>query len=207
VEASLPTGAQVATWEQITEVIGREKSFAVGTCACRHEKKLSGDPCRIDAPRDACVYFGKVADFMIERGMAKRYSKEQLLDLLETCEDYGLVHNINNFLGDNIVLCNCCGCCCNFLVRMKKYRGLKQVAGSNFAAAVDPETCTGCGDCLDRCQMEALELEGETARVIEASCLGCGNCISACPSGSLSLARSAEVEPPKKPEQIVGLGV
>ncbi len=207
VEAELPADAQIATWEQITEIIDQEESFAVGACACRQEKKLSGDPCKIDAPRDACVYFGKVADFMIDRKFARRYSKQEMLELLKTCEEYGLVHNINNFLGDNIVLCNCCGCCCNFLVRMKKYRGLKQVAGSNFLAVVDQETCTGCGDCLDRCQMEAIELEGETARVIEAYCIGCGNCVSRCPTESLSLVRCGEAEPPRKPGEIVGLGV
>jgi heterodisulfide reductase subunit A-like polyferredoxin len=114
---------------------------------------------------------------------------------------------MNNFLGDNIVLCNCCGCCCNFLVRMKKYRGLKQVAGSNFLAVVDQETCMGCGDCVDRCPMDALEMEGETARVIEEYCIGCGNCISACPSESLSLVRCSEVQPLEKPKEIVGLGV
>jgi NAD-dependent dihydropyrimidine dehydrogenase PreA subunit len=207
VETELPSDAQVATWEQISTILDREESFAVGACACRQEKKLSGDPCKIDAPRDACVYFGKVADFMIDRGFAKRHSREALVALLETCEKYGLVHNMNNFLGDNIVLCNCCGCCCNFLVRMKKYRGLKQVAGSNFLAAVDQETCIGCADCVDRCQMDALEMEGERVRVIEAYCIGCGNCISACPSESLSLVRCSEVQPLEKPKEIVGLGV
>jgi NAD-dependent dihydropyrimidine dehydrogenase PreA subunit len=207
VEAELPGNTRIATWEQISNIIDREESFAVGACACRQEKKLSGDPCKIDAPRDACIYFGKVADFMVEREFAKPYSKEELLALQKTCEKYGLVHNINNFLGDNIVMCNCCGCCCNFLVRMKKYRGLKQVAGSNFVAVADRETCIGCGDCLDRCQMDALEMDGETVKVIQEYCIGCGNCVSQCPSGSLSLARSEEVEPPKKPEQIVGLGV
>ncbi len=207
VETELPTDTQIATWEQISTILDREESFAVGACACRQEKKLSGDPCKIDAPRDACIYFGKVADFMIDREFAKRYSKQELLALLERCEEKGLVHNINNFLGDNIVLCNCCGCCCNFLVRMKHYRGLKQVAGSNFVAVADQETCIGCGDCLDRCQMDALEMEGETVRVIEEYCIGCGNCISACPSESLSLVRCLEVQPPEKPEEIVGLGV
>jgi len=207
VEKELPTDAQVATWEQISSVLDREESFAVGACACRQEKKLSGDPCKIDAPRDACVYFGKVAEFMIDRGFAKRHSREELVALLKTCEEYGLVHNMNNFLGDNIVLCNCCGCCCNFLVRMKEYRGLKQVAGSNFLAEVDQETCIGCGDCVDRCPMDALEMEGETVKVIEEYCIGCGNCISACPSESLSLLRCSEIQPPEKPKEIVGLGV
>ena len=207
VESELPAGTQIATWEQISEIIEREESFAVGTCACRHEKQLNGDPCKIDAPREACIYFGKVADFMIDRKFAKRFSRQELLALLEKCEEKGLVHNINNFMGDNIVLCNCCGCCCNFLVRMKQYRGLKQVAGSNFVAVVDPESCIGCGDCLDRCQMDALELGDETVRVIEEYCLGCGNCISVCPSESLSLVRCLEVRPPEKPKEIVGLGV
>ncbi len=207
VEQELPGGSEVATWEQISAILDRETSFAVGACACRQEKKLAGTPCRIDAPRDACVYFGKAADFMIDRGFAKRKTREELVQLLKMCEEYGLVHNINNFVGDNIVMCNCCGCCCSFLVRMKKYRGLKQVAGSNFLAVVDPGTCTGCGDCLERCQMEALEMEGETAKVTEEYCIGCGNCVSACPSGSLSLERSQEVRPPEKPGEIVGLGV
>jgi len=34
-------------------------------------------------------------------------------------------------------------------------------AGSNFLAVVDPETCIGCTDCVERCQMDALEMEGE----------------------------------------------
>ena len=38
----------------------------------------------------------------------------------KACEEAGLVHNINNYLGRSLVLCNCCSCCCDFLVRMKK---------------------------------------------------------------------------------------
>ncbi len=207
VESELPAGSRVATWEQISEIVKREESFAVGTCACRHEKSVNGEPCEIDAPKEACIYFGKVADFMIDRKFARRYSRPELLSLLKTCEEKGLVHNINNFMGDNIVLCNCCGCCCNFLVRMKRYRGLKQVAGSNFVARVDEGSCIGCGDCLDRCQMDALELGDETVRVIEEYCLGCGNCMSVCPSESLSLVRCLEGRPPEKPNKIVGLGL
>jgi NAD-dependent dihydropyrimidine dehydrogenase PreA subunit len=207
VEEVLPPDTQVATWEQVSTIIEQEESFAVGACACRQEKKLHGDPCKIGAPRDACVYFGKVADFMIDRGFAKRHTREEMRALLKKCEEYGLVHNLNNFLGDNMVMCNCCGCCCSFLVRMKKYRGLKQVAGSNFVAVVDQETCIGCGDCVDRCQLEALQMEGEIASVNQAFCIGCGNCIAQCPSESLSLKRIEEAKPPEKPASIVGLGV
>ena len=81
------------------------------------------------------------------------------------------------------------------------------MAGSNFLAVADQETCIGCGDCVERCQLDALQMEGETVGVIEEYCIGCGNCISACPSESLSLVRCSEVEPPEKPKEIVGLGV
>jgi ferredoxin len=147
-----------------------------------------------------------VADFFIDRNFGKRYSKEDLIELLKRSEQVGLVHNINNFLGDNIVLCNCCGCCCDFLKRMRKYRGLKQVVASNFVVQADEESCTACGTCVDLCQMDALKLEDETLIANLDYCLGCGNCVAQCPSESLSLQRNAEYTPPQQRDDIVGLG-
>ena len=161
----LPGDTSLASWEQITEIINQENSFAAGGCLCREMAKANGNPCKLtDAPQDSCIYFGKAADFMIDRHFAKRLSREGVFDLLEKCEKAGLVHNLNNFLentgGDNIVLCNCCGCCCESFLRMKKFRGLSFVRGSNFVATVDKESCIGCGQCADRCQIGATGNEG-----------------------------------------------
>jgi NAD-dependent dihydropyrimidine dehydrogenase PreA subunit len=208
IEEDLPANAEVASWERISDIMSKEESFAVGTCTCRQEAKFEGHPCKIPgAPMEACVYFGKVADYIVERKFGKRYTREQLMDLFKTCEEYGLMHNINNFLGDNIVLCNCCGCCCQILKPMITHRGLKRIAGSNFAAFADTETCIGCGECVNLCQVGALEMEDDKIKINQAYCMGCGNCVSHCPSGSLSLVRCSDYKPPKQSEKVVGFGI
>jgi Pyruvate/2-oxoacid:ferredoxin oxidoreductase delta subunit len=208
IEEELPSNTEIATWEKISEIMDREDSFAVGTCACRQGAKAAGDPCKIDGvPMEACVYFGKVADYIVDRNFGKRFSRKELLDLFKTCEKKGLVHNINNFLGDNIVFCNCCGCCCQIMKPMLKFPGVKSIAGSNFASVSDPETCTGCEECVDLCQVKAIEMEEEKAKINQDYCIGCGICVSQCPSGSLSLARISDQKPPKQSEDVVGFGV
>jgi len=207
VEETLPHNAEIATWEQITKILDQEASFAVGTCTCRQEAKFDGHACEIDdVPMEACIYFGKVADYMIDRKFGKRYTRDDLIKLLKTSEQFGLVHNINNFLGSNIVLCNCCGCCCTVLKRMRQYRGLKQVVASNFLVEADAESCIGCGTCVDLCQMDALTLADDKIDVNPEYCLGCGNCAAACPSESLVLKRHTEYKPPGQRDDIVGLG-
>ncbi len=79
---------------------------------------------------------------------------------------------------------------------------------ANFVVAIDKDSCSGCGDCIGRCQMEALSLVDDVITVDEASCFGCGNCISTCPTETLSMIRRASVEPPEAKERLsaVGLG-
>jgi Na+-translocating ferredoxin:NAD+ oxidoreductase RNF subunit RnfB len=117
------------------------------------------------------------------------------------------MHNINNFLGDNIVLCNCCGCCCDILSPMLKYRGLNRIAKSNFVAEIDPDTCIGCGECVDICQIKAIEMEDDKAVVNRDFCMGCGSCVSLCPTQSLSLIRCDTYKPPKQDYRVVGFGL
>jgi NAD-dependent dihydropyrimidine dehydrogenase PreA subunit len=208
VEEELPSNTEIATWERISEIMEREESFAVGTCTCRQQAKFEGHPCTIeDVPMETCVFFGKSADYIVDRKFGRRLSRDELLRLLKEFGKYGLMHNINNFLGDNIVLCNCCGCCCDILRPMLKHRGLRRAAGSNFVAVVDVEKCVGCGECLDVCQMKAIELPGDTAVINQAYCMGCGNCVSRCPGESLSLVRCAEYRPPDIGENIIGFGI
>jgi NAD-dependent dihydropyrimidine dehydrogenase PreA subunit len=66
---------------------------------------------------------------------------------------------------------------------------------SNFRAVVDPETCAACGDCVDRCPMEAILVE-DVAVVNQTRCIGCGLCATACPAEAIVLERVAEVAPP-----------
>lgn len=208
VEKTLAHDPTILPFEQVSAIIQQETSFAAVYCHCRQQQKLTGTPCSVArVPERTCFYFGKVADFMIERNFGKRVSREECLDILKQCEDAGLVHNINNYLGRSLVLCNCCSCCCDFLVRMKKYRGLQSVAASNFKVRLEKEKCVGCGACISRCQMEALIMEEEKASLIQDYCMGCGNCVSACPSDALSMVRHADVKPIELTFPFPGLGL
>lgn len=208
VEKELPADATVMPFEQVSDIISRETSFAAVYCHCRQQSKLTGHPCQVgNVPERTCFYFGKVADFMVERAFARRVSKEECLDILKQCEAAGLVHNINNYLGRSLVLCNCCSCCCDFLVRMKKYRGLQSVARSNFVVSVEQDDCTGCGACVSRCQMEALTLVDDTVSLMESYCIGCGNCVSACPAEALKMTRQSDTKPVELKFDFPGLGL
>jgi heterodisulfide reductase subunit A-like polyferredoxin len=81
------------------------------------------------------------------------------------------------------------------------------LAYSNFELAIDEGSCTGCGDCEERCAMEALSLVGEVISVNKAHCIGCGNCVSVCPTEALSMVRRASVVPPQGGMTMGGLAV
>ena len=90
---------------------------------------------------------------------------------------------------------------------MIRHRGLNRIAGSNFVAVSDPDTCIGCGECVDLCQVMAIEMSDEKAKINPDYCMGCGNCVSVCPSGSLSLVRCSDYKPPAQSAKVVGFGI
>lgn len=52
---------------------------------------------------------------------------------------------------------------------------------------IDPEICTGCGNCIFTCTVEAIHLENEKAEIDREGCVECGNClrVAECPTGAL----------------------
>lgn len=211
VEESVSADKEIASWERLSEIIENESSYAVGECGCKHAAKLDGEPCKTDAPSECCVWFGKMADYLVERDYAKRYTKVEIYKLLKKCEEAGLVHfTSNRTVTNNIVMCNCCKCCCLYLKtnrRIREATGVQAMETTNFLARVDEETCTGCGDCVELCSLEAMELSGDTVSINEEYCVGCGACVSTCPTESLSLVRVSRKKPPEQTLKIVGSGV
>jgi ferredoxin len=70
-------------------------------------------------------------------------------------------------------------------------------AASSFRAQIDPDLCTACGTCLDRCQIEAIMEGDDFMEVREPRCIGCGLCVPTCPAEAISLVPKLEVvEPP-----------
>ena len=63
------------------------------------------------------------------------------------------------------------------------------LASSGYISQVDTDLCMGCGDCIEYCQFQALEVVDDKNQVIYDKCMGCGVCISKCDQGALTLVR------------------
>lgn len=80
------------------------------------------------------------------------------------------------------------------------------VDASNYRARINQDTCSGCGLCVKRCPMEAIQLEasekatnklGRFAVLEAGGCIGCGVCAYKCPTKSIVLERREDItEPP-----------
>jgi electron transfer flavoprotein alpha subunit len=55
---------------------------------------------------------------------------------------------------------------------------------------VDLSKCTGCGDCLESCPYDAIEIIDEKAYINEY-CQDCTACLAACPEGAISEVKGA----------------
>lgn len=55
-----------------------------------------------------------------------------------------------------------------------------------FVIEIDPEKCTGCGECVEECPAGAITLN-DVAVVNEALCKGCGACGGVCPTEAINL--------------------
>jgi MinD superfamily P-loop ATPase len=69
-------------------------------------------------------------------------------------------------------------------------------------AVVDEDVCAGCGDCLTRCQFEALAVPDGICLVDPGRCVGCGLCTTICPTEALSLERRPEGAVPPPPADL-----
>ncbi|MFP4213129.1 MAG: ferredoxin [Desulfohalobiaceae bacterium] len=53
---------------------------------------------------------------------------------------------------------------------------------------IDEEKCEGCGECVDTCPAEVLEMQNGKAVVVnEDECLECESCVEVCEQGAITL--------------------
>jgi len=194
VEEEIPRSEEVLPYEKVSEYINDSTYMALTTCFCRHEAELLGKSC--GAPKDVCMAIGPGAEFLVERGFARKASKEEMIDALDRAEKAGLVHVTDNIQDKITFICNCCGCCCGFLGTMTRLNISGAIASSRYLAVVDSDLCNGCETCLDFCQMKAISVDDDLAVVDANRCLGCGQCVFNCPSLAMAvLAREDWKEP------------
>jgi len=194
--------SEIMPYELASELINLSNGGAVGPCSCRHQRLHAGTKACDHPVEDSCMSFGAYAEWMIERGFARRASVDELLALLAKARDRGLIHSVDNVQHDVAFLCNCCACCCVGLRSLGSI-GVSGLQPSRFLAAVEPSACTACGTCVEVCPAKALSLSPSDAEASAVSsvdgdrCLGCGVCVDRCPSEAIGfLPRAHVLEPP-----------
>lgn len=186
INTALDARYQVEAHENAREIIKTKKVIAVANCICRTQQGFLDKGC--DKPLETCLLFGSHAEFYVENKMARFIDQEEALAILDRSQEAGLVCQPANMINPG-GMCNCCGDCCGVLRALKRLDRPADVVTSSFVAQVDQELCVGCGECQERCQMEAIALEDDQARVLEQRCIGCGLCVSTCPTEAMTLQK------------------
>ncbi|HEY45106.1 MAG TPA: 4Fe-4S binding protein [Anaerolineae bacterium] len=190
---------EILAYEQAENLVRERERIAVAPCICRREHQMIGEGC--DKPMETCLVFGTGADYYVENGLGRYIEVDEALEILRLAEESGLVLQPSN--SQRIVnICCCCGCCCQVLLALKRLPKPASLVSSPYVIAYDPDLCVGCGDCVTRCQMDALSLVGDVSVPDLDRCIGCGLCVTTCTSGSLHLVRKPLEEQAKVPSSL-----
>lgn len=192
---SVATGERMLPGEKLEDLVEKVGKIAVVDCACR---RIAG---KCGRPTEVCLQLNEDAEHALRQGAGKELTKAEALEVLARASQAGLVTNVQNMEEVSTVICNCCNDCCMFLYPFVRDGNTdKGLSKSRFEARVDTELCSGCQDCVEKCQFEAIEMANVVgnkklkAKVHPDKCYGCGVCAIGCSRGSIKLY---EVRPPE----------
>jgi NAD-dependent dihydropyrimidine dehydrogenase PreA subunit len=226
IQQTVEDDRQLLPYEDVKKVLDSYSYFCVTQCGCRWRKNLSDLTPNCKHPTENCLHFDRLAHYAVENGFGKEITRQEAEAILRDSAERGLVFGINNQQMGSDTICSCCSCCCMWFdgMRSLKKAGAGTMSPSNYRIRTDDETCTGCGLCVKRCPMDALQLKdtpaakgrkttlkdetgkektltNKTGKLAVADadlCIGCGVCAYKCPSKSLILVRNeTEHHPPR----------
>ncbi|MGW8256203.1 MAG: ATP-binding protein [Thermoguttaceae bacterium] len=183
----LPVGKVIETHpmalptDSLEIILDQYDSFAVGNCQCRTAMAALGRGC--GKPVGNCMTMGQWAEGGIEKGMMRRVSKKEALDIKREAEAHGMINwmmNVASAKGQ--CSCSCCGCCCHALRMINQFNVPSSIAPPHFLPRFDLEKCSYCGKCAKNCPMKAIVVDPreKTHCHLLERCVGCGLCLLAC---------------------------
>lgn len=190
VDITLKARTHILDGESVREIINNARNLAVTQCTCR----LTARKC--DHSLETCIQVNRAADYTIARGTGRKIGKEEAMGILSQAEREGLIHVTLNRYDVEHFICNCCPCCCQTMPILIK-GGIHVIAPSRFRAEIEPELCTGCGTCHERCYFGAISWTDETetkSTVLADKCMGCGLCQVTCPEDAIHLVETRPKE-------------
>ncbi len=185
---------EILDYERAGQIIDGASDFAEGICHCRHVKLHMGERC--DLPLEHCLSLGISARYLTSNGLAKPIDRSRALEILDVSRELGMVQMCDNVKDKPMFICNCCKCCCEMLLGFRTLPDYTKVISSNYVARIEPQKCNGCGICVAKCPIDAIELDvktssdgkkQKTARVDSERCIGCGVCHRFCKKGAIAL--------------------
>lgn len=212
---------QILPYEEAAKVLDSLDYFAVSHCPCRHRKNIDPDSPNCKYPTEVCLHFNGLGRYTVENGLGREITRQEAHDILRQCAEVGLVHGVSNWQEGVDTICNCCRCCCLMFEAFHKLKHAQGMTPSNYRVRNNAETCVGCGLCLKRCPMGAMQLEdypeaknritvvaaknrsgdvelknktGKVSAVSQDLCIGCGVCAYKCPTNSLVLERRETIQ-------------
>ena len=198
--ASLEGEGAVMPYEDARILIEKQSKILVAPCICRKEHAMVGKGC--GKLMEACLVFSSGAYFYEKNGIGRSISKEEALNILRQAEQQGLVLQPSN--AQKIMnICLCCGDCCQILKTIKRHQNPSEFVHSNHYARVRSEDCIGCEVCLERCQMDAIQMQNDVAVIDLNRCIGCGLCVPTCAVKAIDLLRKEEKDCHVPPNNIV----
>ena len=183
-----------------------ESSYRVviDKCMCRDCHTCKDYPIEL-----GCIMLGEATRKMVSSGIAHYATVEEALVNLERAAQLGLVAvcawaeiealamGISPQQHERYIeICLCCPCCCIGFHQLKTVMSapvMKDRFRSVGWRACSTDECNHCGQCIDNCPMEAIELI-EKGISVSDECIGCGLCAFKCPEQAIAME---EIEPMK----------
>ena len=189
---------QVIPYEDALQIVQKSSSPIIYPCQCRQAAR------NCDDPLDVCMLFGleiyggdvpgqavfDPAQMVDGPPRARPVSVDEAVEVLKSAANAGLVHTTMNSKENYWFICNCCSHACHALRGITQLDIPHAVAPSTYWATVDKDICNGCSACVDRCQVNAIEMnEDMVAEIDYERCLGCGVCTLVCAPEALRLGK------------------
>jgi NAD-dependent dihydropyrimidine dehydrogenase PreA subunit len=198
-----PAGAlpndSVMLLSEVEEMIDAATDIIVQPCDCRR----LGQYC--DRPVKTCIWLDELARTALDRGLGERISREEAIRLLRNADRNGLMHTADHNWRTNGLhaICNCCSCDCY------PFRAAQQLDSKgiwpqiHYVAIYQPDRCSLCGLCVQRCHFEAFYHDGAKVAGVGGKekptvsfdpnrCWGCGLCVNSCPTEAITLRKLAD---------------
>jgi Pyruvate/2-oxoacid:ferredoxin oxidoreductase delta subunit len=184
----IPDTREVLPMDQTAEFLKVCRRYAVTDCMCRTAQDLNQSRKCNSPVKDVCFLFDEVADSAIEMGAAREITLEEVMEIIRSCRDLGMIQTVSN-AQHPLSLCNCCKCCCPCVRSLTRFEFPLCEESRYLAEPAHEEVCISCNKCSSLCPGNAIKVENGIVQIRSQLCIGCGVCVSQCPKGVLKMVK------------------